>query len=142
MKSGVTDEALGHSTIRMGSDRNFGFVFAGAFSLFAAVSLWNGTGKWPFLLAIAVAFVVVTLLAPHWLRPLNRLWHRFGLLLGRIVSPIVMGTLFFVVVTPVATLARLFGNDPLRLKRDPEAVTYWIERTPPGPEPQTMRNQF
>jgi hypothetical protein len=59
-----------------------------------------------------------------------------------VVSPVIMGLLFFVAVTPTALIMRLAGKDPLRLRFDPEARTYWIDRRPPGPEPQTMRNQF
>ncbi len=65
-----------------------------------------------------------------------------GLLLGRVVSPIVMALLFFLVVTPTAFLFRLLGKDPLRLAAEPRAGTYWIERRPPGPPPDTMANQF
>jgi hypothetical protein len=67
---------------------------------------------------------------------------RFGLLLGRLVSPIVVGVLFFVVFTPFGLVMRAFGYDPLRLKADPRASTYWIERSPPGPAPESMKDQF
>ena len=67
---------------------------------------------------------------------------RFGLLLHRIVNPLVMALLFFLVVTPIALLMRLFGKRPLHLKTEPDAATYWIPRDPPGPEPDTMKQQF
>jgi hypothetical protein len=74
--------------------------------------------------------------------PLNRLWASFGLLLGRVTNPLIMGIVFFLVVTPVAVIARFRGKDPLRLRLDSEADSYWIERVPPGPVPTSMINQF
>ncbi|MBT3401824.1 MAG: hypothetical protein HN420_17765, partial [Rhodospirillaceae bacterium] len=91
---------------------------------------------------VAIAFLAIAFLRPGLLAPLNRLWTRFGLLLHRIVNPIVMGFLFYLTVTPMALIMRALGKDLLRLKRDPEAKSYWIERTPPGPAPDTMSNQF
>ena len=76
------------------------------------------------------------------LAPLNRLWFRFGLLLNSIVSPIVMGLLFYLIITPFALFMRLTGKDLLHLRRDPEAASYWIQREPPGPAPDTIKNQF
>jgi len=73
---------------------------------------------------------------------LNQGWIKLGLLLGRIVNPIVMGLLFFVVVIPTGLIFRLLGKDSLRLSLDATAGSYWIERRPPGPSPQTMANQF
>jgi hypothetical protein len=73
---------------------------------------------------------------------LNRLWLRFGLLLNRIVSPIVLGFLFYAVITPTGMIIRRAGRDPLRLQWDANAASYWIERRPPGPAPETMSNQF
>jgi hypothetical protein len=93
-------------------------------------------------LAIAAGFLAVALVRPSLLSPLNRLWFMFGLLLHKIVTPVIMGLIFFLTVTPTGLIMRLSGRDPLRLRRDPEAKTYWIEREPPGPDPETMRNQF
>jgi hypothetical protein len=93
-------------------------------------------------LAVAAAFAAVAVLAPAWLAPMNRLWFRFGMLLHHVVNPIVMGVLFFAVILPIALLMRAFGKDPLRLKHDAQASTYWIAREPPGPAPGSMRKQF
>jgi hypothetical protein len=124
------------------SDRSFGLVFA---AVFLAIGLWplvrGGTLR-AWAPAVAVAFLVAALARPSLLAPLNRLWTRFGLLLGKVTTPIVMGILFYLVVTPTGLLMRLFGKDPLRLSRDPEAGSYWIQREPPGPSPETMSNQF
>jgi hypothetical protein len=74
--------------------------------------------------------------------PLNRAWTRLGLLLGAIVAPIVMGVIYFGLITPMALLARLLGKDFLRLKGDPEAATYWLPRQDPRPSPERLRDQF
>ena len=79
---------------------------------------------------------------PRVLAPLNRLWTRFGILLAKIVNPVVMAGVFFIAVTPIGLLMRLAGKDLLRLRYDSTAETYWIMRTPPGPPPDTMKNQF
>ena len=76
------------------------------------------------------------------LAPLNKWWTKLGVLLYRIVSPVVLGLLFYLTVTPIALLLRLLGKDPLRLRRDPDGASYWIDRTPPGPAPESMKNQF
>jgi hypothetical protein len=93
------------------------------------------------VLASAV-FLILALTCAAVLAPLNRLWFRVGLLLNRIINPLVMGLLFFACVVPIGLLLRLLGKDPLRLRFDPAAPSYWIVRTPPGPPPQNMKNQF
>ena len=130
------------SDVKVGSERAFGIVFA---AVFASIGFWPllaGSGPAWWALALAALFAVAAFLAPGALKPLNRLWFRFGMLLHRIVSPLVMGLLFFATVTPIALLMRLAGKDPLRLKFDRGAKSYWIERAPPGPSPETMRRQF
>jgi hypothetical protein len=93
-------------------------------------------------LAAAVAFLLSALLFPRVLRRLNWLWLKVGLVLHAIVNPVVMGLLFYLTVTPIGLLFRWLGKDPLRLHFDTTADTYWIERRPPGPTPDTMRRQF
>ena len=90
--------------------------------------------------AVSGLFLVVAVAAPRLLAPLNRLWYRFGLLLHRIVNPVVMGLLFYATVTPIALVMRLVGKDPLHRAFDPQARTYWIERSPPGPKPRPCAN--
>ena len=87
-------------------------------------------------------FLVPALVRPQVLGPLNRLWLRLGLLLQRLVTPVVMALLFYGTVTPIALVLRLLGKDLLRLRIDRGADSYWLERRPPGPAPDTMRNQF
>jgi predicted membrane metal-binding protein len=127
---------------RTSSDRNFGLVFAAGFALLA---LWplvkRGTVRWP-LLAVSAVFLLVALIAPRLLWPLNKVWTMFGLLLGRIVNPVMTALMFLLVFTPAGIIGRMLGKDPLRLKHSPEATTYWIVRNPPGPAPETMAKQF
>jgi hypothetical protein len=125
-----------------GSDRSFGFVMAGAFALLSLVSYWRGGQWWPWMAGLAGLFLAPALLFPASLRPLNWIWFKFGLLLHKIVSPLVMGLLFFVTVTPIGLLLRAGRKDLLRLKRDTECDSYWIVRQPPGPAPETMKDQF
>lgn len=124
------------------SDRNFGLVFAGVFLLIGIWPLfhWQTPRWWAF--GVAAVFALAALVKPALLAGLNRLWIKLGILLGRIVSPIALGILFYGVLTPVGAVMRLMGKDPLRLKRDPGANSYWIPREPPGPPPDSMTNQF
>ena len=92
--------------------------------------------------ASAALFLVIAYTYPKVLAPLNLLWMKFGLLLHKIVTPVILGLLFFVTITPIGLLARACGKDFLRLRLDRGAKSYWIERTPPGPPPQSMKNQF
>jgi hypothetical protein len=124
------------------SDRSFGLVFTVVFLLIGFAPLLHGRPLRPWSVAIAVAFLAVSLVRPALLKPLNKLWTKFGLLLHRIVNPIVMGAIFFLAITPFGVVMRLVGKDPLRRSFDPGAASYWIVRTPPGPPPQSMSNQF
>lgn len=124
------------------SDRNFGLVFAAVFILIGGLPLLHGERiRWWALVASAV-FAGVALARPSLLAGLNRLWTRLGVLLSHIVSPIALGVLYYVALTPVGIVMRLTGKDPLRLKRDVGADSYWIPRKPPGPPPDSMTNQF
>ena len=124
------------------SDRSFGLVFAAVFLIIAAFPLFYGEGiRWGSV-GVAGIFALLALLRPTLLSLLNRLWMKFGLLLGKIVSPIALGILFYLVITPIGIVIRLSGKDPLRLKFMPEADTYWILREPPGPEPGSLSKQF
>ena len=128
--------------VKAGSDRSFGLVFAGFFALMSALSWWRGHTSWHWALPLAVLFLIVAYTYPRALGPLNRLWLKLGLLLYKVVNPIVLGLLFFITITPIGMIMRATGKDFLRLKLDRGAKSYWIERTPPGPPPQTMKNQF
>lgn len=124
------------------SDRSFGIVFAVVFLIIALFPLLHaGAVRW-WSVGVSAAFAVVAFTVPSILALPNRLWMKFGLLLAKIVSPIALGILFFLVFTPIGLLMRLAGKDPMRLKADPNAKSYWIDREPPGPPPQSMTNQF
>ena len=123
-------------------NRSFGLLFAVVFALIGVVPLIFGGVAHVWAIVLAVVFLLAAFAFPQALAPLNRLWMRFGLLLHRIVSPVVLGIMFFGVITPIGLLMRLFGKDPLRLQLDKAASTYWIERTPPGPAPETFKDQF
>ena len=124
------------------SDRVFGLVMAAFFSLLGLWPLWGGASARYWALAVAAFFLVVSWLFPSSLAGLNRLWMRLGILLNRIVSPIALGIVFLLSVLPVGLIMRALGKDPLRLKLDPGAKSYWISRDPPGPDPKTMNHPF
>ena len=142
METDAPTELVRHPKVRMGSNRNFGMVFAGVCALLAALAAWRGQERAWAWAAAAVAFFIVALVAPKLLGPFNTAWFRLGLVLNRVVSPIVMGAAFFVALTPMALVLRAFGKDPLHLRWDRLAATYWIRRDPPGPLPESMRDQF
>ena len=124
--------------IKLGSNRSFGIVFSIVFLLIAIYPLINSDGLRVWSLIIAIIFLVLGLINSKILTPLNKLWFKFGILLGRIVSPIIMGIIFFLVVTPIALIMRIIGKDLLNLKFNKEK-SYWIEKN--GPKSK-MKNQF
>jgi predicted membrane metal-binding protein len=124
------------------SDRAFGLVFSGVFVLIAAWPLLYGASPRWWAGSVAMVFAVVAMFRPTLLAGLNRLWIRLGVLLGKVVSPFALGILFLGVLMPVGAVLRLFGKDPLRLRLDSGADSYWILRQPPGPPPNSMTNQF
>lgn len=108
-------------------------------------------GAWPLIkgadprlwsLGLAGAFLLIALISPQLLRPLNLLWFKVGIAIGRVMTPIVMGMLYVTTIVPIGIIFKITGKDPLRLKRDPNATSYWIKREPPGPEPKSLKNQF
>lgn len=125
-----------------GPERGFGIVMAVALAIVASINLWHDGRWWPWLAGIALAFLAAAFLWPAGLKPLNLLWFKFGLLLHKVVNPLIMGLLFFVTVWPTGLVMRALGRDLLRLKRDPDAASYWIVRQPPGPAPESMKDQF
>ena len=124
------------------SNRSFGVLFTAVFALIAVWPLFFGEALRVWAGALSGAFALVTLLSPGLLTPLNRGWMRFGALLHRIVSPIVLAFMFFVVLTPFGLIMRIAGRRPLALSKDASLDTYWVHREPPGPEPESLRNQF
>jgi hypothetical protein len=140
---GRTHERLAVDEVATGaSDRSFGLTFAIVFALIGLSPLVRGrpVRAWAFVVA-AVVFLAA-LMFPRGLAPLNRIWLRLSLALHACLSPVILALVFFTTVTPIGLVRRMLGKDPLRLRADDNAITYWIERQPPGPEPDTMRRQF
>lgn len=127
---------------RMPTDRSFGLTFAAIFSVVSAWLLWRGGSYWPLTLGVAALFLLAALTYPRVLHRMNTAWMYFGLALNRIVSPIVMGALFFGLLTPVAVLMRLRGRDVLQRRCDLARPSYWIKREPPGPDGSSFPRQF
>ena len=129
--------------VKIGSERSFGIVFACVFAIAGYYVHFVKHLDWGiYLFAIAAAFLVAAFAAPRVLRPMNIIWFKFGMALGRVTGPVVMGILFFGAFTPMALVMRLIGRDYLRLKTQPGAETYWIRRDPPGPPAESMTKQF
>jgi predicted membrane metal-binding protein len=124
------------------SDRTFGLVFVVVFLLIALWPLLDGGSPRIWSLVVAGAILLLALVAPAFLAPLNRLWTKFGLLLHRVVNPVVLGLMFYIAVVPVALIMRLVGKDPLNRRFDPQADSYWQPHDPPGPAPKSMVDQF
>ncbi|WP_151446698.1 SxtJ family membrane protein [Lacisediminimonas profundi] len=124
------------------SDRSFGLVFASVFLIIALLPLFSGHAPRLPAVAVALAFGVAAFLFPSLLAPLNRAWMRLGMMLHKLTSPIVLGLIFFLVITPAGLIRRVLTGDPLRLKANRKAQTYWVDRNPPGPRPDSLDNQF
>ena len=127
------------ASVKISSNRSFGLLF---FIVFLAISLWPLKSQedlrlWAFILALI--FFVLGILNSKFLTPLNKLWMKFGIFLGSIISPVVMGVVFFIVVTPVGLIMRFLGKDLLRIKKSKFVSTYWISREKQN---NTMKRQF
>ena len=128
-----------NSKIKIPSNRNFGLVF---FVVFLIVALWplkyeEDIRLWS--LVLSIIFFILGILNSQLLTPLNKLWFKFGMFLGLIVSPIVMGIVYFLVVTPIGIFMRLLGKDLLKTSKAKNASTYWIKRID---KQSTMKKQF
>lgn len=125
------------------SNRNFGFLFAGVFALLSAYAAYQGAEPYRVYgwLIAGVVVGLVAVVAPTVLTPFNKAWMKLGDLMGKVVSPLVLGVIFFVLITPIALVGRLFSRDELRLKKT-DASSYWIDRIPPGPAGDSFKNQF
>lgn len=125
------------------TERTFGLFFTAIFLLATGYAWYKDfTNAWvEAFLGLSLIFLICTLAMPNVLRPLNKAWYQLGLMLGRFVSPVVLGILFFIVITPVAIAMRLAGRDALLLKKR-NVDSYWIDRKPTGPEPESFKEQF
>jgi hypothetical protein len=129
--------------VKTSSDSSFGTVFTVVFALIGFLPWFGEAGEvvvWA--IVVSAIFLTATVLKPGILSPLNMVWTKFGLLLQKVVSPVVLGAMFYLVITPFGLTMRIMGKDLLRMKLDRDANSYWIIRTPPGPLPDTMKNQY
>ena len=124
--------------IKLGSNRSFGIVFFIVFLIIAIYPLIDGGVIRQWSLIISVIFLFLGLLNSKILNPLNKVWFKFGIFLGKIISPLVMGIIFFLVVTPIGILMRILNKDLLNLKFNKKS-SYWIEKNEPKSK---MKNQF
>ena len=135
----VRSDEMKKVPVEISSNRSFGFLF---FVVFFVISLWPLKSQgdlrlWALILSLV--FLVLGVLNSKFLTPLNKLWFKFGILLGSIVSPIVMGAVFFIVVTPIGLIMRFLGKDLLRINKNKTISTYWINS---DKREKTMKKQF
>ena len=145
-KQSLHENLNSQDKIKSGSDRAFGLVFSavfiivGLFPLLSLGSQQNAIRIWA--LVVAAVFLALAFVAPRLLAPLNKLWFKFGLLLHRVVSPLVMCFLFYLTITPIGLLMRALGKKPLDLDFEKKADSYWVHRMSPSPAPDSMKRQF
>ena len=129
---------MNENKIKIGSNRSFGIVFFIVFFIISLFPLLKGNDIRIWSLLVSLIFLALGLINSNILSPLNKLWFKFGLLLGNFISPIVMGLVFFLVVTPTGLFMRFIGKDLLNLNKK-NVKSYWIDKT--GPKSK-MKNQF
>ncbi|MEX0752585.1 MAG: SxtJ family membrane protein [Xanthobacteraceae bacterium] len=142
MKGNSHESFEGHVSVQVSSERSFGWVVGGVLLLIALWPLLHGNGPRLWALIPALLLIGSAILRPEILRPLNKLWFRLGLLLGRVISPIVLGIVYYFWITPFAVVMRLFNKRFLALKFEPDAKSYWIIREPADPDPARMRRPY
>jgi energy-coupling factor transporter transmembrane protein EcfT len=137
MKQLRTHEQTRHTQhVKMGSDKAFGFTFAAVFVVITFLT------KSPFFLILSLVFAAVSFYASHALAPLNKMWFKFGMLLHKIISPIIMGAVFVLAIIPTALIIKLLNKDLLHLNPDKNANTYWHLRNKNEPTSESFKNQF
>lgn len=137
------DDALARRETVIGpSDRSFGLTFSAIAALIGVFPLFFGGALREWALLAAALLLAVAVARPSLLALPNRWWLRLGLLLHRIVNPLILGLMFFLIITPTGLLMGLFRRHPVRARPNPAANSYWVLRAPPGPDPASMRRQF
>ena len=131
-----------HDEVKTASERSFGYVFSIVFALVGLFPLLSDNGFRLWAIAISLCFFLIALVQPKLLKPLNWLWMKIGFLLHFIVTPIVMGIIFFLTVLPTGLIRRMAGKDSMDMKWDKETKTYWVKRESGEPTPDSMKNQF
>jgi len=126
------------NNVKLGSNKSFGIVFFIVFLIIAIYPILSDGNLRLWSLVISLVFLILGLINSRFLTPLNKLWFKFGIFLGKIISPVIMGIIFFLVVTPIGLLMRLLKKDVLNLSFN-DNKSYWIEKN--GPKSK-MKNQF
>ena len=126
--------------LKVGSDRTFGLVFAGVFFVLAVSPLIFSIFSRAVLMILSISFLSAALLSPEKLHVLNIYWAKLGLLIGKIVSPLILSVLFFIAFVPTGLLLRIFGKDILKIKLDPKSESYWINSA--ETYESSMKDQF
>jgi hypothetical protein len=142
MKSSSHESFVGYARQKTSSNRSFGLVLGGVFSVIALWPLWHSEAPRYWLLAPALLLIALAGIRPDVLQKPNAWWARLGQLLGRIVSPIVMGVIFYLWITPFALILRLMKKPLLSLKLEPDAKSYWIVRPAADPDPARLRRPY
>ena len=132
----------GHGEVTSSTNRSFGLTFFAVFLLISILPLLHHSHPRYWLLNAAAGILVVSLIRPSWLTIPNKYWTKLGLLLGKVMTPLVLGIMFYVLLTPMALIIRMCGKDLLSMKLSKKISSYWVNRTPPGPEPESLKNQF
>jgi hypothetical protein len=128
--------------IAPGSDRGFGLIVGGILLAIGGYQLFKGA-SWSLYVGIpGLLLVLIALAVPRLLHPLNIAWTRLGIFLGTIVTPVVMFIVYAIAVVPVGLLLKVSGKDLLRLRRKDDSPSFWVEREPPGPPPESLKDQF
>jgi len=128
--------------IRVPTDRSFGWTFAIVSGALSSWMFWKASPHAAPVLGLCALFVLATIARPTILRPLNIAWAYVGLALHKIVSPLALGAIFLVALVPAGLVFRLIGRDPLKRTFEPSQPSYWVDRTPPGPDGKTLPRQF
>jgi len=138
----ILDGQIETADLKSSSNRSFGLVMSGCCVVIALYPLVSAnTPNW-WLLAVGAVFLLLALAKPEVLGPLNYVWTGIGLAMGKVVNPIVLGLMYFIIISPVAIGMKLAGRDPLSRGFDTDLETYWQDKVPAGPTPETMKNQF
>ncbi len=124
------------------SNRAFGLTFMGIFFGLGLLPVLHRHSPHFWLLGLGLGMLALSYLKPSWLTKPNYAWSKVGLGLGKIMTPLILGVLFYGILTPIAIVFRMKGKDLLALRLDADKASYWIERDPPGPTPESLRQQF
>lgn len=123
------------------SNRSFGIVMTVFFGAVGLLPLLKNTEPKYWAVVISGLFLLATAVVPKLLTPLNKFWFKLGVVLHKVMSPLILGTMFYLILTPMALILRMLKWDALRIRKS-TATSHWILRTPPGPAPESLNNQF